>query len=184
MSHIARPALSVIVRRFHQEHSDDIERAIEDIQRSAADQSGFIDLQNSFTPKKNGCELVTVVTFDTPENLERWESSAVRKRLAKELDRLSHESSTRTRFLDVSLLAAPTARVSKMETVAILIGWILLLGSALSYPMDMVWPQDTAPFWRNAFQVLIIVTLISYLLLPVSSIVLTRLKARLLKSRL
>lgn len=173
------PVLSVIVRRFHQDHADDIETSIRSIQQASADQPGFIGLQNSITPKRDDCELVTVISFDTQDNLDRWETSPQRKAFVTELDRLSLDDATNSRFQDLRLLAHPAARISKAETVVILIGWILLLGTALRYPVDLLLPEGTGPFWRSVLMTTVIVPLISYVLLPWSSIALTRLKTRL-----
>lgn len=170
------PVLSVIVRRFRREFADDIEPAIHHIQKAAAGQPGFIGLQNSITPKRDDCELVTVITFDTPANLEKWENSPARKRFVLELDNLSQDDATNTRFNGLSLLAHPTAQISKAETVLILIAWILVLSNLLPYPLDYLLPDLPAPFWRNVLLTTVIVVLISYVLLPVSSIVLTRFK--------
>lgn len=179
MSKTDQPILYVIVRRFRKEYSDDIEKAIESIQNSVADQPGFIGLQNRITPKHDGRELVTIVTFDTQKNLQKWENSPVRQRYAEELDRLSQDFATNTRFDDLSRLVAPTARISKLETVVILIAWILVLGRLLRYPIDLLVPAAVGQFWQDALTTAIIVTLISYVLLPASSLVLTRIKARL-----
>jgi len=133
------PVLSVIVRRFRREFADDIEPAIHHIQKAAAGQPGFIGLQNSISPKRDDCELVTVITFDTPENLEKWENSPARKRFVLELDSLSNDDATNTRFKGLSLLAHPAAQISKAETVLILIAWILVLSNLLPYPLDLKW---------------------------------------------
>lgn len=169
----------VIVRRFRQEFSGDIEKAIESIQKTAADQPGFIGLQNRITPKHDGRELVTIITFDSQQNLERWENSPVRQRYAEELDRLSQDYATNTRFGNLTQLVAPTARISKLETVLILIAWILVLGRLLRPPVEFLLPVTVGQFWQDALTTAIIVVLISYVLLPVSSLLLTRLKARL-----
>ncbi|WP_305969075.1 MULTISPECIES: antibiotic biosynthesis monooxygenase [unclassified Mameliella] len=179
MSQTDQPVLYVIVRRFRPEFSGDIEKAIESIQKTVADQPGFIGLQNRITPKHDGRELVTIVTFDTQKNLERWENSPVRRRYAEELDRLSQDCATNTRFDDLSRLVAPTARISKLETVLILIAWILVLGHLLRHPVEILVPDSVGQFWQSALTTAIIVVLISYVLLPVSSLVLTRIKARL-----
>ncbi|WP_146589649.1 hypothetical protein [Puniceibacterium confluentis] len=179
MSQFALPVLSVIVRRFRQEYSGDIESAIRDIQKTLADQPGFIGLQNRITRKSDGCELVTVFTFDTQENLERWESSPVRHSYAKDLDRLSQDAATNTPFGNLALLVSTNARITKEETVVILIAWILVLGQVLGPAVNLLLPESVEPFWRNTLMTAIIVTLISYVLLPASSLFLTRLKARL-----
>ena len=176
MSQNAHPVLTVIVRRFRREYSDGIETAIKDIQKTVSDQPGFIDLQNRITPQSDGCELVTVITFDTPENLERWERSPLRNGYVRALDQLSQDVATMTQFDDLSLLVAPKARISKLETVVILIAWILLLGHVLRAGLDMVLPGSVGHFWHNALVTSMIVVLISYVLLPVSSLLLTRFK--------
>ncbi len=175
----AQPVLAIIVRRFRRDFSDDIESAIAKIQKTVADQPGFITLQNRITPKSDGSELVTIITFDTQDNLERWESSALRNAYVAELDQLSQEDATTTRFGGLALFVAPNARISKLETVIILIVWILALGQLLRPAVDLLLPAGVGSFWQNALVTAIIVVLISYVLLPLSSLLLTRLKARL-----
>lgn len=178
MSQNERPVLSVIVRRFRQEFADDIENSITSIQKAVADQPGFAGLQNSLTAKKDGCELVTIIAFDTQENREKWDSSPVRMHFVQELDRLSQDYATNTNFGDLTLLTHSAAGVKKGETIVMLIFWILVLSNLLSYPADLFLPDSLGPFWRSALLTSIIVILISYVLLPFSSIRLTRLKAR------
>ena len=180
MSQTAHPILSVLVRRFRREYAGDIDKAIEDIQKAVADQPGFIGLQNGIIPKRDGCELVTVFTFDTQENLERWQNSRVRESYTKELDQLSQGAATNTQFGNLAILVAPTARISKLETVIILIAWILLLGQVLGPAVGLLLRESVGPFWQNALMTTIIVVLISNVFLPASSLLLTRLKTRLL----
>lgn len=182
MSQDARPILSVIARRFRQELRDDIENLVKRTQQAVSNQPGFVGLQNSLTSGENGCELVTVFSFDSHENLERWENSPVRKGFVEELDRHSLDNSTYTKFDGLALLNSPKARVSKIETVAILIFWILVLGGILGYLADFLLPESLDLMWRNVLIVSVNVVLISYVFLPWSSTLLTRLKARLSRS--
>lgn len=169
----AQPVLSVIVRRFPHEFAGDIENSIKSIQKAVADQPGFTGLQNKVNRKKNDCELVTIFAFDTQENLEKWEDSPIRKSYAVELDSLSQDDATTAQFGSLDVLVPPTARVSKRATVAILIFWILIMSSLLDYPLNLWLPDSFAPFWRSAVKTTIIVVLISYFLLPYTSIMLT-----------
>lgn len=179
MAQETRPVLSVIVRRFRREYAADIEASISRIQSASAQQPGFLALQNSITPKQDDFELVTILTFDTPENLEAWENSSLRKRYAEDLDKLSQDHATNTNFGDLAALVHPAARISKLETVLFLIAWILILNQLLTVPIDLLLPVAIGSFWQGTVQTTIIVTLISYVLLPFSSVVLSRLKARL-----
>lgn len=174
-----RPVLSVVVRRFPREFADDVENSIKRIQQAVADQPGFTGLQNRFTLKKNDCELVTIITFDTQTNLEKWEMSPIRESYVKELDKLSQDLATNTQFAGLALLVPPAARVGKGETVVILIIWILILSTLLRYPADALLPENLAPFWRNAIQTSVIVVLISYIFLPFTSGKLVKLKSHL-----
>lgn len=171
----AQPVLSVIVRRFPHEFAADIEESIGNIQKAVANQSGFTSLQNKVTRKKNDCELVTIITFDTQANLEKWEKSPVRKSFSMELDSLSKDNATNAQFGDLALLVPPSSRLSKRVTVAILIVWILILSNLLRYPLTLLLPSSFPPLWRQAVQTSIIVVLISYFLLPYTSIFLMRL---------
>lgn len=177
-----RPLLSVIVRRFPQKLEHDIEQSVEKIQRAVANQPGFVGLQSSLSRKDGYCELVTVFAFDSGENLEKWKSSPIREGFAQELDKHSQDDVTHAQFGDLALLLQPKAQLSKIETVAILIFWILFLGDSLRYLADLLMPGTFAPFWRNALLVSVNVMLISYVFLPWSSMIVTRLKATISKS--
>ncbi len=178
MAPITRPILSVIVRRFRKDFADGIEDAIKSIQLAVTEQPGFVGLQNSISLKQNDCELVTVITFDTQENYDKWINSPVRQAFVEELDQLSYDNATNTHFGDLTLLAQPSASVRKGEIVVVLIFWILLLSHFLHYPLDYLFPDSQGKFWRSALQTSVVVTLISYVLLPFSSALLIRLKAR------
>ncbi len=182
MTQGADPVLSVVVRRFEHEVRDDVENLVERIRQAVSLQTGFIRLQDSFSSKGSGYELVTVFSFDTRGNLEKWGNSPVRRDLVEELDQLTSDDLTHTRFDGLALLASPKARVGKGETVAILIFWILVIGSILGVLADLSLPDSIGPFWRDALIITINVLLISYVFLPWSSTMLTRLKARFSKS--
>ncbi len=178
MTESANPVLSVVVRRFDHELRDDVEGLVKKTQQAVSLQVGFIRLQNSLSSKGNGHELVTVFSFDTRENLEKWEKSPVRLDLIGELDRLTSDDLTHTRFDGLALLASPKASVRKLETVAILIFWILVIGRILGVLADLSLPASIRPFWRDVLVITINVVLISYVFLPWSVTILTRLKAR------
>ncbi|MEZ5778237.1 MAG: hypothetical protein R3E44_07745 [Paracoccaceae bacterium] len=173
-----RAVLSIIVRRFDQEFEEEIGRSLARLQRAAAEQPGYLGEQNSLTRRADGCELVTVFVFDSRANLERWENSAARERHLAELDRHPQEITRHTRFDELARLLDPGAGISRIEIVAILIFWIVILGEALRHIADLVLPDALQPFWRNLLMISVNVVLISYAFLPWSSIALTRLKAR------
>ncbi len=101
------------------------------------------------------------------ENLEAWENSSLRKRYAGDLDKLSQDYAANTKFGDLAALVHPAARISKLETVLILIAWILILNQLLTVPIDLLLPVAIGSFWQGTLQTTIIVTLISYVLLGV-----------------
>ena len=171
------PLLSVIVRRFPQKLEPDIEQLVAKIQRAVANQPGFVGLQSSFSHEGSYCELVTVFAFDSEGNLERWKNSPIREGFARELDKHSQDGVIYAQFDNLALLLQPKAQLSKIETVAILIFWILFLGDSLRYLADFLMPGTFAPFWRNILLVSVNVMLISYVFLPWSSMKVTRLKA-------
>lgn len=173
-----RPLLSVIVRRFPQRLQREIEQSLGKTQRAMANQPGFVGLQNSFSHEDGYCELVTVFAFDSVDSLEKWKSSPIRKGFVKELDIYSQDSVTHAQFGDLALLLHPQAQLRKIETVAILIFWILSLGGFLRYLADFFLPGIFEPYWRNVLLVLVNVMLISYIFLPWSSMIVTKLKAR------
>ncbi len=143
MTKSADPVLSVIVRRFGHEVRDDVENLVRRIQQAVSLQAGFVRLQNSVSSGDNGHELVTVFSFDTHDDLDKWNNSSVRLELVEELDRLSSDEMTHLRFDGLALLASPKARIGKGETVAILIFWILAIGSLLGVLADLSLPDFT-----------------------------------------
>lgn len=171
-----RPLLSVIVRRFPHKVEHDIEQSVEKIQMAVANQPGFVGLQSSLSHEENYCELVTVFAFDSGKNLENWKSSPIRKSFAKELDKYSQDDVTHAQFGDLALLLQPKAQLSKIETVAILIFWILFLGDSLRYLAEFLMPETLVPFWRNVLLVSANVMLISYVFLPWSGMIVTKFK--------
>lgn len=172
-----RPLLSVIVRRFPQELERKIEQALGKTQRAMANQPGFAGLQNSLSHEDGYGELVTVFAFDSGKNLEKWKNSPVREGFVKELDKYSQDSVTHAQFGDLALLLHPKAKLRKIETVAILIFWILFSGGALRYLADFLLPGTLAPYGQNILLVSVNVMLISYVFLPWSSMIATKLKA-------
>lgn len=178
MSTEAGPVLSVIVRRFKPEYDDDIERAVRQIQQAVARQPGFAGVQNSLSRQEGCSELVTVFAFDSRESLDAWRRSDARNAFVQELDRWSQDSTSHTQFGELAQLLNPKAQLRKIEVVAILIFWILVSGSALKYVAALLLPEPALPVWRDLLLVVVNVVLISYVLLPWSSLALTRLKTR------
>lgn len=174
-----RPVLSVVVRRFRQGLAEEIERSVVRIQAAVATQPGFVGLQNSVSRKEDFDELVTVFAFESREHLDLWESCPVRRRLVEALDRHSHDAIRHTQFGDLAQLLRPGVQIRKFEIVLILIFWIIVAGSLLRRLSDLVLPDVGAPAWLNVLLVSVNVVLISYVLLPWSSSMLMRLKARL-----
>jgi antibiotic biosynthesis monooxygenase (ABM) superfamily enzyme len=181
MSEERRPVLSVIVRRFPEGLGKDIERFVSRIEQAVATQPGFVGLQSSVSHKEDCDELVTIFAFDSRENLELWDSCPVRQGLVKELDRHSHDAVQHVQSGDLSLLLSPKAQVGKIEIVVMLIFWILTLGGALRYFADFVFPDALSPIWQNVLLISVNVVLISYVFLPWSSMMLTKLKARIFR---
>lgn len=175
----ARPILSVITRRFPRERRNLVEASVERIQQAVAGQPGFLGLKNSLSEGKDDCELVTVLAFDSPENRRRWETSPVRERMVVELDRHSEGSAMHTHVGDLGLLLQSGSRVSRGETVAILIVWILILAAVLDWLADLALPDAFPAPLRGVLLIVINVLLISYVFLPWSGTMLSRLKARL-----
>lgn len=181
MSKGERSLLSVIVRRFPPSLAGDVEKTLEKTQDAMANQPGFVGLQNSLSHEHDYCELVTVFAFDCADNLEQWKRSPLRDRFVKELDIYSQDSVTQVQFDDLAVLLDPKAKLRKIETVAILIFWILLLGNVLRYVADLYLPDIFSAPWRNTLLILVNVLLISYIFLPWTSRIVTRLKANVAK---
>ena len=104
-----------------------------------------------------------------------WEGAPERKRLIAEVDRQCLEISDRAAFDGLSLLLPDTVKVSKLETVVVLIALILALG----WLANMLLPPMAEP-WRTVLTVAVNVCLISYLFLPWSIRLLVAIRKRLL----
>lgn len=173
------PVLSIIVRRFAPEQTHDIMRALDALQALANEQPGYLGDQNKLLEREDHVELINVFAFDSRQNLTAWEGSQARRRCLAELDRLPQQEMTLTRFDEFAELLVPRSAVGKIEIVVILIFWILALGALLGVIADRVLPATLPDFWRSALLISINVVLISYIFLPWSNRILTRLKTRL-----
>ncbi|WP_152610573.1 hypothetical protein [Leisingera sp. ANG-DT] len=181
MTRDAHPILSVIVRRFEKKSWARIEELVRETERAVSQQPGFLGRQDNLSYGDSGCELVTVFFFDSHKNLENWELSSVRQRFVDELDRHSSSRSTQAKFDELTLLSSPKALISKIETVAILIFWILILGGLLDLAASALLPGAMSSIWLNILSVSVNVLLISYIFLPWTGAVLANLKARLFR---
>lgn len=175
----ARPIVSIIIRRFRNEHEKEIMQSLRDLQSVAAKHPGYLGDQNHLSHDQEFCELVNVFAFDSDKNLKRWEASDARKKHLEVLDAYPHETTNHMKFDELAPLLGSTTQTSKIEIVAILIFWIVLIGAALGYLADLLLPDSIPPFARSVLLISVNVVLISYIFLPWSNIMLTRLKARL-----
>ncbi|WP_281856163.1 hypothetical protein [Litoreibacter halocynthiae] len=178
MPNDARPVLSIIVRRFEDEFKDDIMQSLEQLQKAAANEEGYLGDHNSLSKQGDCYELVNVFSFDSRKNLERWESSDLRKDCLADLDQHPQKVTKHPHVDEFSLFLSPRSRVSKIEIVVILIFWILVLGAALGYFADLLLPETFPAAVRTVLLISINVVLISYVFLPWTSKLLTRLKTR------
>ncbi|MFD2741361.1 hypothetical protein ACFSUD_17435 [Sulfitobacter aestuarii] len=176
MPNDARPVLSIIVRRFHQDRKADILHSLHRLQQVAADQPGYLGDHNSLSEEETQCELVNVFAFNSRKNLERWEASELRNRCLAELDRHPQKATRHKDFEELARLLPQTSRISKIEIVVILIFWILISGTCLGYLGDLLLPTGFPAVGRSILLVTINVLLISYLFLPWTSNILTKLK--------
>ncbi|MCI2395373.1 hypothetical protein [Aliiroseovarius sediminis] len=173
-----RPIVSIIIRRFRQELENDIMQSLRDLQKVAAKQPGYLGDQNHLSHDQGYCELVNVFAFDSDKNLKRWEASDERKKHLEILDAYPHETTNHIQFDELAPLLGPAPKTSKFEIVVILIFWIVLNGAVLGYLADFLLPATFPPFGRTVLLISINVMLISYIFLPWSSTMLTRLKVR------
>ena len=171
------PIVSVVVRRYRPEDEAAFMRVTERIGAEVARRPGFAGLQTKRTERGDLVELVTVYAFDQRANMQRWEEAEARHRLMGELDRLSVEDSSQTRFSGLSILTDPADGITTFETVVILIFWILILAVLLEELATLALPGWTGGFLRDAVLISVNVLLISYLFLPVSSRIWARAKA-------
>lgn len=171
-----RPVLSIVVRRFGAEDEAGIMGALTALQRAAARQPGYLGDHNSLARTAQGCELVNVFAFESHDHLAAWEQCDIRRRHLADLDRLPQQATSHTRLDALTELLNPPSRLRKIEIVVILIFWILLLGSLLGWIADHLLPTALPLAWRSALLVAVNVVLISYLFLPWSGSLVTRLK--------
>lgn len=181
MSTTPQSVLSVIVRRFPRDAEPNVRRTAARIRQAAACQPGFMGTQNSYSEWSGGGELVTVFAFDSRANLEAWEASPLRRDLVSEIDGYALDRPAQAQFDDLAMLLQPGARMSRFETVVVLILWILILNALLRPTADYVLAGALAPQWQGVLLVIVNVTLISYLFLPWTGRMVVALKARLRK---
>lgn len=179
MQQSGQPILSVITRRFRARNETAVRTAIVRLRDLAERQPGFLGAKDSYSPDHDLCQLVTIFAFRTQDALVRWDSIPERERLIAELDRHCQHVSPRSGFEALDLLAPRGARVSKPETVALLIFWIMLLQATIGRVIAEVLPAATGKFWGSLIVVSLNVGLISYLLLPWSARLLCSIKHRL-----
>ena len=175
----ATPVLSVILRRYRPEVAQEIEALEAGIRDAVQRCRGFVDLRSSRSEQGGICELVTVFTFASDADLARWNASEARADYVARLDAISESAPVQARFDDLSLLPGPKAQLRKIEVVAVLIFWIVVIAEVLTLLAGYVLPDRFTGFWREVLLISVNVLLISYIFLPWSSQALTRLKSRL-----
>lgn len=173
------PVLSVILRRYRPEVADQVEALAQEIGRAAARQPGFVDLQTSHAEHGGIRELITVFTFASEADLARWTDAPARRDLVAQIDAISESEPSQARFDELQLLQGRKAELSKIEVVAVLIFWIVVIAEVLTLLAGYVLPDRFTGFWREVLLISVNVLLISYIFLPWSSRALTRLKSRL-----
>ncbi|MFP7571227.1 hypothetical protein [Marivita sp. S2033] len=170
------PVLSVTVRRFRADYKTDIETSLHRLQDAAARHRGYLGEQNSLSQSGDLCELVTVFAFDSRVSRESWERSEARAETLAELDKFPQEMTKHTQFDELAALIEPKSRVSKIEIVLILIFWIVLNSTILDFIATFLLPQTIPALVEKTLLIAVNVALISYVLLPWSSRLLSRLK--------
>ena len=172
------PILSVIVRRYKADKSQQMDRLLTEIEAAMQGLEGFHGLQRSTAERRGGMEeLTTVFSFDTVAHLKAWERSPDRQRIAAQLDELSDDTSY-TRFSDLRILNHPSATLTKAQTVMVLIFWIVLWAEVLNWAAAAALPASWPVFLVSVLKIAVSVVLISYIFLPWSSRVLSQLKTR------
>lgn len=167
--------VTVVLRRVALDAKPQAQAAIDRLRAAARRFPGYQGAEDTYLPATaSHVDLVTVFRFDTRENMQRWESSPERKLLIAEVDRHCLQVSERAAFDGLSLLLPDSVKISKLETVVILILLILILG----WLADLVLPAMARP-WRTVLSVSVNVCLISYVFLPLSIRALVALKKRL-----
>ncbi|HBM60017.1 MAG TPA: hypothetical protein DD444_12580 [Citreicella sp.] len=174
MPHAPSHVVTVILRRMRQEARPEVIAAHARLRAAAARADGFLGAQDSWLPPHGDeIDLVTVFSFRSRRDLEAWDRAPERQRLIADLDRHCLDISERAAFDGLALLQPDRVRVSKPETVAILIGLILTLG----WLADLLLPPFPEP-GRTVLAVSVNVCLISYVFLPWSIRLLDALKRK------
>lgn len=131
MSKDAVPVLSIIVRRFHSDFKDDILQSLTELQRAAANQTGYLGHHNSLSEDDQYCELVNIFSFNSRGNLQEWENSDVRNSCLANLDQHPQTTTKHSQFNELAQILHPKTQIKKIEIVVILIFWILVLSALL-----------------------------------------------------
>lgn len=178
MSNDAVPVLSIIVRRFHSDFKDDILQSLTELQRAAANQTGYLGHHNSLSEDDQYCELVNIFSFNSRGNLQEWENSDVRNRCLANLDQHPQTTTKHSQFNELAQILHPKTQIKKIEIVVILIFWILVLSALLDYFASFLFPATFPQGWKSTLLISLNVVLISYIFLPLTSEILTKLKQR------
>ncbi|MCV2875094.1 hypothetical protein OE810_02365 [Rhodobacteraceae bacterium XHP0102] len=121
MSNDAVPVLSIIVRRFHSDFKDDILQSLTELQRAAANQTGYLGHHNSLSEDDQYCELVNIFSFNSRGNLQEWENSDVRNSCLANLDQHPQTTTKHSQFNELAQILHPKTQIKKIEIVVILI---------------------------------------------------------------
>lgn len=171
----SRQVVTVVIRRLPPDAKPAVQQGIARLRVAARHYPGYLGAEDSYLPTtERHVDMVTIFSFDSRANLERWENAPERRRLIAEVDRHCLEVSDRAAFDGLSPLLPDTARISKPATVAVLI--VLILG--LGWLAELLLPPFAQP-WRTVLTVTINVILISYVFLPWSVRGLAALRKRL-----
>lgn len=168
--------VTVVIRRLPVTARPAVQAKMDRLRAAARQYPGYQGADDTYLPATDThVDLVTLFRFDCRKNLKRWEGAPERKRLIAEVDRQCLEISDRAAFDGLSLLLPDSVKVSKLETVVVLIALILALG----WLANMLLPPMAEP-WRTVLTVAVNVCLISYLFLPWSIRLLVAIRKRLL----
>jgi hypothetical protein len=164
------PATLIFSRKIKRGREDAYKTWVSDFQHASREVKGFIGA-STMGRGPEGAEYISIVRFDTFDNLRAWEESHLRREWADKLPADTVEGDAEVRRLEglefwftAPGIVAPTApSPHKMALVLVLI--VFALVSAVS-PVLRALFGDALPVVRTLTMVMIQVGLMTYVIMP------------------
>ncbi len=168
----------MVTRRVNRGHEAEYEAWLKGINKAAAAFPGFLGVNVIRPPGGVGREYVSIFRFDSYVHLKRWEESAERRQWLARLGDDMIECEAREQSLTglefwFTASALPCLAPPRYKMVIVLVPVIFCMLNLLS-PVFSVLLHGVAPLLRSLIVVAAQVTLMTYLIMPL----LTRLLSR------